>query len=102
MTKRVIVDGKGHSLDGASVGARRRFSECEGRVLPARYARQVLRSLFLIAEQQDALETNRLVRAERNADAQVMCSNDFDQARVLSVAEPEASMLGRHLECKGA
>lgn len=65
------------SLDGAGVGAGGGLGEAEGGVLPAGDARQVLLLLRRVAEQQDALEADGLVRAQRDAHAQVVRAHDL-------------------------
>lgn len=85
-------------LDGASVGARGGLSETEGSVLPAGDPRQVLGLLLGVAEQQDALEADGLVRTERDAHAQVVRAHHLHEARVLRVGQPESAEIRRHLQ----
>lgn len=57
-----------------------------------------MRALALVAEQQHALEPDGLVRAQRDAHAQVVRAHHLYEARVLRVAEPQPAQLGRHLQ----
>lgn len=75
-----------HSLDGAGVGARGGLGEAEGGVLAGRDARQVLLLLLGRAEQQDALEPDGLVRAQRDAHAQVVRAYHLPDRRIIDIA----------------
>lgn len=86
-----------NSLDGAGVGAGGGLGEAEGGVLAVGDAREVLLLLLGRAEQQDALEADALVRAQRDAHAQVVRAHHLHQPRVLRVAQPQPAQLARHL-----
>lgn len=74
-------------LDGAGVGAGGGLGEAEGGVLAGRDARQVALLLLGRAEQQDALEADGLVRAQRDAHAQVVRAHHL--RRTLTALPPD-------------
>lgn len=70
--------------------------------IPCGQIREVLLSLFFVAEQENALEADRLVGTEGDAYAKIVLSDnlDFEMSRVLcKQRKPVSPLQDEHIEC---